>query len=345
MDRICRVKLVDSFDGLDGELVESGGNRLLFSTESRNLEETPGVLLLCFGRWSQLGSRRMSYQEGWLWMDAYGEGYGSRSTAKSFTTNCCIDERISKRPHPGPFTATEEVGRHQYHNNSRKLPLLRSMLEKELRCLTNTVKQLAPIVNPQFMKVIGGSCTKEIATCGAAATSWEVIEEEIRRTGKSNQKRSAVSMYAYGFCNTPHRDTCDLLRGKARKEIEKELTSEYGKRLTNLPDFGMPTTCGYQILWNPKSCGEYSSMIEQFFCMDGLSLAIPIVDCRYIHFLGSMFVHNTSVAVRTDGRRLSIGDADPDVVVFAWGTSGGQENFKRRNKTQAGRTRKRRRNS
>jgi hypothetical protein len=107
----------------------------------------------------------------------------------------------------------------------------------------------------------GYACTKTIATCGLRP--------------KQHQRLPAL----LGFVNSGHVDSCNNITKDQVKEFRTMAapfgSNSYHWRLAHFDGFCLPTTCGYQSLY--KDVTERLSM-QQYFSLDGLGLAMPLVD-------------------------------------------------------------------
>jgi len=109
-------------------------------------------------------------------------------------------------------------------------------------------------------------------------------------------------------------------------ESEKVKRSQsYLLKLLSKKDFGLPTTCGYQLLSRDLSLENHDLLA--FFSMVGLGLAMPLEDGVMHHFMGSMFTHNTSLPLllrKSDGK-ITCSNSDDNFLILGWGTSGGSK--------------------
>ena len=310
---VLRIKLVEDFTGIEGFHVSFGGNEYMFSSEGKDLEGCPGVLLSYWVKSKLATTPRLSFEEAKSWIGCHGKGFGSRSEAKCVSMNVYLDERMSKRSHPTPFVAADEVHLMQYFNKNFKQHVMRASLLKPVNSLLNGAVSLAKQGHPQLMELIGDSCTKGIATSGSlqcGGTSFEI--------------------YLYAFANTIHADGNDKLRGETlehAKSAAEGIGSDYLKRLLSCRGFGLPTTIGYQVI--AKSGTDMADIdYSQYFCLSGLGLGVAIEHGITHHFIGSMFKHNTAVAtIRYSNGHVSIGQKQPEFLSFAWGRSGGRKNY------------------
>ena len=314
--KVLRIKLVDSFDGIDGHLVKFGSWQYLFSLESKSFIESPGILVSCWWKCPSLTRPRISYKECRHWINCYGKGFGARHSTGCVGLNVYTDDEgvLSHRPHPGIWTDEKEVHLHQYHNQNFEFPLMRSLLEKRLHLLTKRAREKAHAVHRDMMELIDGSCTKRIVTTGSA----------IRRHGKPLNQWGPYHFYS--FSNEVHVDDCDLMTRFVLKQFMSLADNAYKRKILSFPKICLPTTCAYQFSWRSLS-DSVNYALRQFFVMDGLGLAMPLEDGIAHHFLASIFSHHTSTAeLRHPNGDVSLGDEDPIVLVFAWGNSGGPKN-------------------
>ena len=320
------IKLVDSFDGLEGHLVQFHDWKYLMAKEPKSLNSCPGVLVSSWWKCPSLTNPRISYKECRHWINCYGKGFGSRQSASCVGLNVYTDDEgiLSHRPHPDVWTDEKEIHLQQYCNKNFEFPLMRSLLEKRLHVLTKKAREKAHAVHGDFMEVIDGSCTKRIVTTGSA----------IRQHGKPSNRWGLYHFYS--FSNQVHVDNCDLMTRRVIELLLKRADNDYKKRMLVFPNVCLPTTRAYQICWR-SGTDESKYRFSQFFVMDGLGLAMPLEDGIAHHFLASLFSHNTSTAVLEHPKGgVSLGDSDPVVLMFAWGNSGNSKNTIARNEARVG---------
>ena len=313
---VLRIKLVDSFEGLDGHLVKFRDWKYLMGSEPKSLSSCPGVLVSSWWKCPSLTNPRISYKECRHWINCYGKGFGSRQSASCVGLNVYTDDEgiLSHRPHPDVWTDENEIHLQQYCNKNFEFPLMRSLLEKRLHVLTKKAREKAYAVHGDLMQLIDGSCTKRIVTTGSA----------VRQHGKPSNQWGPH--YFYSFTNQVHVDNCDLMTRRVIDFLVKRADNDYKKRIVEFPKVCLPTTCAYQFCWRSKS-DESKYVLRQFFLMDGLGLAMPLEDGIAHHFMASLFAHNTSTAVLEHPKGgMSLGESDPVVLIFAWGNSGNSKN-------------------
>jgi hypothetical protein len=134
-----------------------------------------------------------------------------------------------------------------------------------------------------------------------------------------------------GFANVKHVDKADALF-KCQLAVWKEI-AEMNKwssvlRLLNYDGCGLPTTCGYQFAFANNA--SFHAKVKAFFAMDGLGIAVALEDGIAHHFMGSLFSHNTCLCVceREEDSMVTASNADNNLLVIGWGTSGGSREYR-----------------
>ena len=133
-----------------------------------------------------------------------------------------------------------------------------------------------------------------------------------------------------GFCNTNHRDKKDWHKGitdacKARINSEKEdpksmyekERQKYAQHLLSNVGLGMPTTCGYYLIYNENDFDE--EKFVGYFMMPGLGCAVRLRSSYYNHFHGYSFDHFTAVPYVKQFNQVHF--AHSGVNMMAWGAS------------------------
>ena len=326
-DNVLRIKLVDSFDGITGHVVKFRGKwEYMFSEEPKSLSSCPGMLASCWWKCPSLTIPRITNSECQHWINCYGRGFGPRHSVNSVGMNVYTDDEgiLSHRPHPDIFTDEKDIPLHQYRNNNFEFPLVRSLLEKRLHMLTKKAQEKSQAIHPEMAQLMDGCCTKRIITSGTSR----------RLFGKTRNQFGPT--YFYSFSNEGHVDDSDLMRLDVIQDFLTRADTDYKRRILGFPKVCLPTTCAYQFNWESRWMEKENSFV-QYFVMDGLGLAMPLEDGIAHHFMASLFAHNTSVGVLTfeDGE-MSIGSDDPEILVFAWGRSGGSRNARARREAREG---------
>jgi len=188
---------------------------------------------------------------------------------------------------------------------------MRSQLEKRLQVFTHAAQGLAWSAHKDMMQMVRNGCTRRIVTTGYAE----------RRLNGHCEGKFLPGLYSY--CNENHHDDNDMFTPTIIEEYSKFVEkSDYKQKLLDCPRMCLPTTCAYQVNWRPGFDAKGCSL-QQHFVMSGLKMAMPLEDCIGHHFYASLYTHHTSVAILwyRDGG-ASIGSDNPEVLVFAWGSSG-----------------------
>lgn len=222
--------------------------------------------------------------------------------------------RASLRKHPTPGEADNDIAFHQYQNeDQRKFALLAPTVEKSLNFLTNNSRILQRYLHPQIDDLVGADCPKEIAT------------------SRTRPKKRRKIMPVYGLVNEDHIDIGDkptsIHRAALRQTLAEKKVSrskkKYSRAFLDFDGFCLPTTCAYRFLyWNKADRKAFK--VKQLLSMDGLGLAMDIVDGTAHHFLGASFRHCTCLCLvaRPDGS-VSAQNYDDSFLVFAWGANVG----------------------
>ena len=220
---VLRIKIVETVEGLPGVHVKFGHWKYVFGKEAKDFNKSPGIMVSCWWKCPSLKRPRISYEECRHWIDCYGKGFGSRSTADCFGVNVYTDNEghLSSRPHPDIWTPEEELPSQQYLNKNFAFPLMRSMLEKRQHILTMGARQKTISMHKPVFELVHWSCTKRITTTGMA----------VRRHGKPPSKWGPD--YFYSFSNEVHVDTCDLMTPHVKGLFRGQATTDYTRRLLN----------------------------------------------------------------------------------------------------------------
>lgn len=195
------------------------------------------------------------------------------------------------------------------------------------------IQSIACSLNPFYNAFVGNNvCNKR----------------NIYTSGISTDVPSCRDLRPIGFCNSPHKDGGDYIHSKAVEYFKGAFAntlegSKYGanfkkkaegalEMLTkNTGALGVPTTCGHQTFIGQKS-GTVSGLHASFGMFD---FALPIQDKTVHHFYGWAFRHCTIVPfwmIPSQGSDTevvrffnSVNDAEEDIIVLAWGRTGGRK--------------------
>jgi hypothetical protein len=273
-------------------------------------------------------------------LNAFGLGYDSRHAAPSQGLSLFSkdDGRGTKRPFPSPLQAQEDISKQQYYRVHFKDQLAQPRLRKIINELADNVSSVARAANPILMNEVGNICTRKILTTGEVSSEGrKALPPHILPQGGSSK------WPLLGFTNATHCDERDRLNGeqcqtwkqKAHKEIE-DLATSSGKQwmkdkkkaslesllmLYDDKDFCLPTTCGYQFVFQGDA--EKELEVSAFFKMDGLGVAMPIEHGVMQHFMGAMFSHQTCLPIVQKDGRLSANNSDNNFLIVGWGSNGG----------------------
>ena len=158
---------------------------------------------------------------------------------------------------------------------------------------------------------------------------------------KDSPQEFTVHSAPYGFANSEHVDKCDELSKaliyyyewwkRTGKKIGKRNANVYLRRLMKYDGFCLPTTCGYQFVFESDQ-DELGLVPVQYFTLDGLGLAVRVKHGMGHHFLGAAFAHRTCLCLcelrkdskkRYNDKRIYASNSHDNFQVFAWGRSGG----------------------
>jgi hypothetical protein len=228
-------------------------------------------------------------------------------------------------------------------------------VRKIINDLAGNVSAVARSANPILMGEVGTICTRKILTTGEVPVESKAVLPPVLTQGGSSKYP------ILGFANGTHCDSRDRLsdeqikewQQKTQKEIEepasgkgkwkeqKDARNRYLLRLFRDPDFCLPTTCGYQFVFN-GTCEEELDVCA-FFKMDGLGTAMSINHGVMQHFMGAMFSHQTCLPLVRSKKddKVSASNCDNNFLIVGWGSNGGaaevsESKRKRKKKTSGG---------
>ena len=293
------IQLDPSFEPLSHE-----GNHHLFGMEPFDLKTAPGVLVSAWSVSKAIEQPAFTHEFVESLGKVHGKGFGPRPRSDCFGLNDCRNKRQTDRPHCTPFVAEEDIWHHQcFRSSEMSLPLQQPNLEKKLDGAVFKARQLFKRLNKDLGAIISHFCSKNIATCGLRPPKLHDV---------------------LGFVNTTHLDNCDVLKEEQLADILEEANHDpFIARVLSFNGFSLPTTCGHQFVFKDKMAQE-SIMVDQFFSLDGLGLAVEIVNGIGHHFCAAAFAHRTCLCVVRDSRcGVRITNCFDDFSVFAWGAGGG----------------------
>jgi hypothetical protein len=328
-----RIKVLseEEFDSLPPPCDQSdkfvvGNFHYCFALEEEHLENTPGVLV---SLWKQddpaVTSTLFHYDYCRCLYEVYKTGFGARCTAACTGLNAYRAARNSSRAHPTPAVGVEQIAKQQYYRAEQSFPFSQALLEKSLHHITNEIVGSAKKSNPSLMKLLGEYCQKTILTCGIPPS---YTKEGTQNCPTVDNKKNAT----FGFKNDLHLDLCDKLSRDLQQHfssIASETTSLC--RLSNCYGLGLPTTCGYQFIFNTENPLANQQLVPyQYFSMDGLGLLVKIEHGFSNHFLAWTFSHRTTSCWLHDTIRdlIYLNNKNDLFMVLAWGRAGGTKEVK-----------------
>lgn len=289
-----------------------------------------GVMVSCWATCQFKESLKFSYEAVCRAIASFGRGYGDRNRAKCLGMNRYSQKqgRLSQRPHPTPFIADDEIGKHEYFNANNVNQLSQPVWERMLQGLLREAMQFANATDPYVMDVTRDYCDKGIFTSGNHTTEYgnKLSEEGLTILWQGSQQPT------FGFIVETHVDKNDKPTGKQFRKMKQE-ASEQGKNyllrvMDRMQAFCLPTTCGYQYTFNSEEWKKELEVIA-YFALDGLGLAVELEDGMFHHFFGAVFSHRTILPLC---RKRSTGDVSSSnfedaFLLLAWGASGGSPNI------------------
>lgn len=306
---------------------EHGVFHYQFSSEVQDLSKTPGVLVSVWKNedLSVLCST-VTYDFGITLYEVYKDGFGPRCTTDCAGVNAYRAATYSNRAHPSPGFGQEQIAQQQYYRQKQSFPLIQALIEKRLHYHTHAIIGSATNSNPSFTKFIHDYCKKTIVTCGSPP--FAVKETKCHNVVRTKNKKPTL-----GFHNDLHVDHCDKLTKDLQLQHQLEcMTDPSLCRLFERFKIGLPTTCGYQFLFNLEnpSINPANLCPMQYFSCDGLGLAVQIQHGRSHSFLGWVFSHRTTACILYDSTNLQLylNNLHDIFMVYAWGRTGGSKEVK-----------------
>jgi hypothetical protein len=250
----------------------------LYGTEALCLRYTPGILVSHWGKDPKVTKMRLTYRFAKLCLGVLGKGYGNRGIAPCHGLSYFAKPsgRGTRATTASPGQDPEDIEFHQYYRavegkNQLCHPLIRSRLSQ----LSADVGDLARDINPDLMKMAGHICSRQILTTGNVPEGCTIPTR--------------------GFMCSSHTDTVERLSRNQVTEWREMADSRRWRHCQKLllhPDFCLPTTCGYQFVFESEEAKRNLTPIA-FFGMEGLGMAVQIEHGNTHHFMGAMFSHQT----------------------------------------------------
>jgi hypothetical protein len=279
------------------------------------LNATPGNLVSYWEIRPLISEPKLTYEYAAACGDVFGSGFGDRRICDVIGLNVYRGAPCSCRPHPSPLVDDKDIPYHQYYSTKNWKPLLQASVEKHLNTLTFQANNFFSSSYKPLASISDHKGERRILTCGQRPC----VEEK-------KKLPSFIGQYpVFGFANGKHLDSGDVYP-KSMQQIMEGENSGCINRLKKFEGFCGPTTCGYQFLY--KDDGLKQTMKPcQYFCLNGLGLAMEIQDGIGHTFLASSFSHQTSLCVARiqQGEQDSIRmlNMDDNFLLFAWGNSSG----------------------
>jgi hypothetical protein len=282
----------------------------LFGTEALCLRYTPGILVSHWEKDPKVTKMRLTYRFAKICLGVLGKGYGSRATAPCHGLSIFFkpEGRGTKATTVSPAQAKEEIEFQQYSRaRDAGKQLCHPWIRAKMNELSNDVRDFARDVNPDLMKMVGRICTRQILTTGNVPEGSRIPTR--------------------GFMCSSHVDTVDRLSPIQVTEWRQTADSRrwrHCQKLLRHQDFCLPTTCGYQFVFDSEEAKRNLTPFA-FFGMEGLGMAVQIEHGTAHHFMGAMFSHQTCLPVcRGPNGNFNANNNNNDFLIMAWGTSGGR---------------------
>jgi hypothetical protein len=301
------------------ESVEHQGVHYYFGREPQELTDkhSLGIPVSIWGKDPKLTKLQLDYSFANLALAVFGLGFGSRTCSPSHGMNqfCKPEGRGTVATTVSPAQAKEEICQQQYFREAQKSSMLaQPIVRQKLNELVTNVRHFASGCNKYLMGMVGYICTRQILTTGHVPKS---------KTGRYGSNRPG-----YGFVNSTHVDSVDKLSPEQVQDwmaMAEENKHYYCQELLGRAgtDFCLPTTCGYQIVFQGDA--QKHLEVNAYFGMDGLGLAMQIVHGVGHHFLGAMFSHQTCLPLchRLSDGKISASNHEDNCLIVGWGGTGG----------------------
>jgi hypothetical protein len=301
----------------------------LFGVEPLNLRNKRcyGEMVSHWGKDPKVTKLSLGYDFIVFCLAILGIGFGSRGeTVPSHGLNWYgkPEGRGTAATIGSPAQALEDIMEQQYYRESEnRLHLCQPLVRKKLNQLTTDVGDIARDVNPDLMKLVGRTCSRQILTSGNVPKK----KKSSNHFDLASQKGSKSP--ARGFINGSHIHKLDALtkgQVKAWTETAKERKWTHVLKSLEAEGFCLPTTCAYQFVFDDGDRKDQLK-VKAMFSMEGLGLAVPIVHGVAHHFMGAKFSHHTCLPVcqEQSSKKVNASNHDDDFLIIGWGSSGGRK--------------------
>jgi hypothetical protein len=337
-DIILKIKLVtlQEYHSLQNKLqqkpyVTKTHGYLFAAPGNQSNESKAGVMVSCWAKHPLVTKLQLSYEFTKGAIGVFGNGHGQRDVSETCAgMNMYFKNggRDTWRPHPSPFIAAAEVGLHQYFNNDQRNDLYHAMIRRMVNELSYNIQQCARLVNPELMTLVDDTCDRGILTTGAMprGKNLKLPPLDARTPLDPPDHKRFSNTPTYGFVNTSHVDTNDMLTKSQAKEwqgICQDKKWTLCEKFCKFHHFCLPTTCGYQLCFSNES-DKQDLQVQAFFSMEGLGLAVSLEDGLFHHFMAGIFSHRTCLPTATKLDTISCHNSH-EFQIVAWGTSGGRK--------------------
>jgi hypothetical protein len=344
-----RIKLIDKeVLELLRKSMEDGGNTdyheaksshmnknmiYIFGHEPKQLESALayGRLISVWGLDPLVTELRLSYKFAKFLLCVFGTGYGGRKIADCLGLNLYFKYfgRGTSRPNATPGVAEEDIALHQYRRGtSRRYDLMSPYYRKGVNDLTRSMGRFAKKYNNSLMRLVGSACSRQVVTTGNIPRARKVHRKKRPSPDAANTCTFSPTP-TVGFVNENHCDFMDKLSKLVKKrwlQRAKKNNWTHCIELIEAEDgFCLPTTIGYQFCFS----GSDDIEVKAFFSMDGLGLAMEIVDGIGHQFMAATFSHHSCLPIfSTHTDHVSCSNDEDQFLLVAYGISGGNREAK-----------------
>ena len=232
--------------------------------------------------------------------------------------------RVHLNPESGPG---EDHFRREFHRANFLYDDQRVTFLKKVKHAAFSAKVFAAKMAPNYIHLVGKD------TCDRLIWSQGMLQKVVitmNNNGEEMKTYLPVVNGCLGYANAPHEDKMDL--------VDTDLGQKW---LSNLPDceskaklmsyaeaigIGLPTTCGYNLVGQPKPSWTWTAHFGFSF------FAFPLKHKLVHHFYGWAAPHFTALPVLSSGShvRVTNNHCEEQCSVVAWGENGGYWHAKAR---------------
>jgi len=298
--------------------------RYLFGYEPRDLKDSHcrGTMMSYWNMDDFVGSINISYEMTRGIIGCYRRGMERKSVPQkgSFSIR---GPRISELSNATPLVPRENVRNQQYYSKENGNLLLQPVLERKLHHMVTMSKHFARKANKPVQELIPDQWLSQ----GLLSTGYTPKPSRKRKRGPVfAENRTYSHQCTFALANVSHIDKDDALHKATLEELKRQAKKKGSAAALKVLDSGLfcvPTTCGYQFVYESKEA-KMQLVPSQYFALDGLGLAMRIEDGIGHHFLGASFSHRSCLSIcrRKDGLVSARNDKN-NFQIVGWGACGG----------------------